>query len=162
MAGRCLNELQMNRDELTQAILAECEAWIGTPYCHQASCKGAGCDCLGLLRGIWRHLYGSEPETMPAYTGDWGEASAGEPLLDAAFRHLAPVEEIEPGNVVLFRWEPHLPAKHVAIMVSNTTFIHACEHAGVTRARLGSHWRGKIAGIFRFPMPAETTQKTDR
>ena len=28
--------------------------WIGTPYRHQASLKGVGCDCLGLVRGVWR------------------------------------------------------------------------------------------------------------
>lgn len=152
----------MTRSELTQMILAECEAWIGTPYCHQASRKGAGCDCLGLLRGIWRHLYGNEPEAMPAYTGDWGESGGGEPLLEAAFRHLVPAEDVAPANVVLFRWESHLPAKHIAIMIDEATFIHACEHAGVTRARLGAHWRRKIAGIFRFPLPVETQPESDR
>ena len=44
----------MTSEELDAAILAECRAWIGTPYRHQASVKGVGCDCLGLLRGIWR------------------------------------------------------------------------------------------------------------
>ena len=151
----------MTRNELTREILAEGEDWIGTPYCHQASRKGAGCDCLGLLRGIWRHLYGSEPEAMPAYTGDWGETGGGEPLLEAAFRHLLPAEAIAPGNVVLFRWEPHLPAKHIAVMIDEASFIHACEHAGVTRARLGAHWRRKMAGIFRFPLPIETQAETE-
>jgi len=40
-------------------------SWIGTPYVHQASVKGVGCDCLGLLRGVWRELVGAEPEKMP-------------------------------------------------------------------------------------------------
>jgi NlpC/P60 family putative phage cell wall peptidase len=31
--------------------------WIGTPYRHQASLKGVGCDCLGLLRGVWREAW---------------------------------------------------------------------------------------------------------
>ncbi|MCK4713545.1 MAG: peptidase, partial [Marinosulfonomonas sp.] len=47
--------------------------WIGTPYRHQASVKGAGADCLGLLRGIWCEVYGAEPEAVPAYTPDWSE-----------------------------------------------------------------------------------------
>lgn len=33
-------------------IVARARAWIGTPYEHQASCRGAGTDCLGLLRGL--------------------------------------------------------------------------------------------------------------
>ncbi|MFL5163197.1 MAG: peptidase P60, partial [Microvirga sp.] len=43
-------------------ILAEARSWIGTPYRHQASLKGIGCDCLGLLRGVWRGVMGREPE----------------------------------------------------------------------------------------------------
>ena len=39
-------------------IIAEARAWIGTPYRHQARCKGVGCDCLGLVRGVWRALHG--------------------------------------------------------------------------------------------------------
>jgi hypothetical protein len=35
-------------------IIAEARSWIGTPYAHQASVKGIGCDCLGLVRGVWR------------------------------------------------------------------------------------------------------------
>lgn len=58
--------------------------WVGTPYRHQASCKGAGTDCLGLLRGIWREINGEEPRAVPAYTADWAEPSGQEVLLEAA------------------------------------------------------------------------------
>ena len=61
---------------MSQRIVAAARGWIGTPYVHQASVKGAGTDCLGLVRGIWRELYGPEPEALPAYTPDWGEAGA--------------------------------------------------------------------------------------
>ena len=40
------------------AIVAAARGWIGTPYVHQASVKGLGCDCLGLLRGLWREMAG--------------------------------------------------------------------------------------------------------
>ena len=43
------------------AIVGAARGWIGTPYRHQASLKGVGCDCLGLLRGVWRELKGEEP-----------------------------------------------------------------------------------------------------
>ena len=51
-------------------IVAEARAWIGTPYRHQASLQGVGCDCLGLVRGVWRALNGAEPEPTPAYAPD--------------------------------------------------------------------------------------------
>ena len=62
--------------------------WVGTPYRHQASCRGAGTDCLGLLRGVWRELYGAEPEAAPAYSADWSEPQGQEALWAAAERHL--------------------------------------------------------------------------
>ena len=59
---------------IADLVVAEARSWIGTPYQHQASLKGVGCDCLGLVRGVWRALYGEEPEHVPAYSRDWAEA----------------------------------------------------------------------------------------
>ncbi len=68
----------MTRDD----IISETLSWLGTPYRHQASLKGVGCDCLGLVRGVWRALVGPEPEPTPAYSPDWarpGRARACRP-----------------------------------------------------------------------------------
>ena len=54
------------------AVLTIARAWLGTPYLHQSSVKGVGCDCLGLARGIWRTLHGDEPWEVPPYYRDWG------------------------------------------------------------------------------------------
>ena len=72
-------------------IVAAARGWIGTPYQHQGSLRGVGCDCLGLVRGVWRELIGAEPEPPGAYSSDWAEASKREALAEAAFRHLVPV-----------------------------------------------------------------------
>ncbi len=53
-------------------IATAARGWIGTPYRHQASLKGVGADCLGLMRGVWREIYGGEPETVPAYSAGLG------------------------------------------------------------------------------------------
>ena len=76
---------------LAERVVAEARGWIGTPYRHQAAVRGAGCDCLGLVRGVWRALYGAEPEAVPAYTPDWAEPAREEVLWAAALRHLVPV-----------------------------------------------------------------------
>ena len=69
-----------------QRIVAAARGWIGTPYVHQASRRGAGSDCLGLLRGVWREVLGAEPEAVPAYTMDWSEPQGEERLWIAARR----------------------------------------------------------------------------
>jgi len=93
-------------------------SWIGTPYVHQASIKGAGCDCLGLLRGVWRELRGEEPETPPPYAPDWADATGEETLYKALARHLTEIDKrtIAPGDVALFRMAPNSPAKHCGIV----------------------------------------------
>jgi NlpC/P60 family putative phage cell wall peptidase len=135
------------------AIVAEARAWIGTPYCHQASLKGVGCDCLGLVRGVWRNCIGDEPETPPPYAPDWAEAKGDETLAAAALRHLVPVaaDGFGPGDVLLFRWREGFVAKHVAIASSERTMIHAQDGAAVCEISLAPWWRRRLAYAFRFP-----------
>ena len=135
------------------AIVRAARGWIGTPYVHQASCKGAGCDCLGLIRGVWRELIGAEPEKPPAYTPWWAEDEGEETMLAAARRHLRPLarRQLRPGDVVLFRYRRGLPAKHAAIATGACAMIHAQEGAGVVEAPLSPWWNRRIAGVFAFP-----------
>ena len=133
-------------------------AWIGTPYQHQASLKGVGCDCLGLLRGIWRERHGPEPEAPPPYAPDWAESldrttAGSEPLAEAAMRHLLPVDAAAmlPGDVLLFRWRRHLPAKHLAILSAPALMIHAHDGALVCEVAFSPWWQRHLAAAFRFP-----------
>jgi len=150
-------------------ILAAARAWIGTPYVHQASLRGAGCDCLGLLRGVWRDLYGEEPEIPPPYTPDWAERSGKETLRDAALRHLVPVEvaEAAPGDVLLFAFKAHLPAKHCALLTTSiddpaAKIIHAHENLPVAEVALVDGWRRKIRFAFRFPGVVDLSSRAHR
>lgn len=136
-----------------QRIVAEARRWIGTPYRHQASMAGAGADCLGLVRGVWRAVVGAEPEAAGAYTADWAEATDEDRLAEAGRRHFtacAP-EERQAGDVVLFRFRPGAPAKHAAILVAADRFVHAYEGTGVVETDLTPWWRRRLAFVFRFP-----------
>ncbi|MBU2533003.1 MAG: C40 family peptidase [Alphaproteobacteria bacterium] len=128
-------------------------SWKGTPYHHQAAVRGIGADCLGLLRGVWREVYGGEAETPPPYTRDWAEARADEDLIDAAARHLSPVPvaAARPGDVLLFRMRKGAPAKHVGLLATPDTFIHAMEGVPVAEVALQAWWRRRIAVAFSFP-----------
>jgi len=134
-------------------IVAQARGWIGTPYRHQASLKGVGCDCLGLVRGVWRSVIGAEPEAAPPYAPDWAEAVGGELLAAAAARHLIAVDRdaFQEGDVLLFRWRRHLPAKHAAIVTALDKIVHAHDGAAVAEVALAPWWRRRIAYAFRFP-----------
>lgn len=141
-------------NDMGERVAALAESWIGTPYRHQASTRGVGCDCLGLVRGIWRELYGNEPELPPPYARDWAERSGEDRLMAAAIRHFRAVPSLGdalPGDMLLFRWRPEFAAKHVGILADGEHFIHAYEAAAVLCSALVPSWRRRVAGVFRFP-----------
>ena len=133
-------------------IIDEARTWIGTPYQHQASLRGIGCDCLGLVRGIWRALIGPEPELMPPYTPDWAEASGHDRLMELASRHFEACDgRWKSGDVLLFRFRAGLPVKHVAIALSDTSMIHAHDGASVAQVTIVPSWRRRIVAAYSFP-----------
>lgn len=135
-------------------VVGEARGWIGTPYRHQASAKGLGCDCLGLIRGVWRVVYGTEPETVPAYTRDWSEADGQERLWAAAARLLAPAWAAGPGQVLLFRMRHGAVAKHLGISAEGRggpSFIHAYSGHGVLESPLTAPWERRVVARFEFP-----------
>lgn len=140
-------------------IVDVARAWIGTPYCHQAACRGAGTDCLGLVRGVWREVMGEEPENPPAYSMDWSEPQGEERLWSAAKRHLreqrAILKGLAPGDVILFRMRSGSVAKHLGIVTEigvKPAFVHAYESYGVVESPLSGPWRRRIVARFKFPL----------
>lgn len=137
---------------MSDAVVLAAREFLRTPYRHQASLPGVGCDCLGLLRGVWRALYGREPEAMPAYRADLRDPLNAGALRAAAERLLiAETGPFAAGQVVLFRLNPMIEPKHCAIMVEAQRFIHAQERLGVVEANLTDGWRTRVWGRFQFP-----------
>lgn len=138
-------------------VSAEARRWIGTPYVHQASTLGGGADCLGLVRGVWRALYGREPEEVPPYTPDWAEPQRDERLLAAAVRHMDGIRTdapLAPGQCLLFRMRDGSIAKHLGILSQAgeaPRFIHAYSGRGTIESTLSVPWARRIAARFEFP-----------
>jgi NlpC/P60 family putative phage cell wall peptidase len=140
----------VERDGARAAKIAR--GWIGTPYRHQGSSR-IGCDCLGLIRGVWRELRGREPEEPGPYGRDWAERSGEERLLEAARRHFGaacPGGDLRIGDVLVFRLRRGLAAQHLGIVSAPDRFIHAYEQTGVVESPFAPAWRRRIAGVFRF------------
>lgn len=143
----------MKAEHTRAQIVKQARSWIGTPYRHQASVKGAGCDCLGLVRGVWRDVYGAEPMSVPPYTPNWAEERGEETLLDAARTCLIPIENglAQTGDVALFRMNPKAPCKHIAIFSGPTAIIHAYWGRSVIESHMVAYWARRWAYSFRFP-----------
>ena len=140
---------------MNSQVVGIARSWLGTPYLHQASVQGVGCDCLGLLRGIWRVVYEHEPEAIPAYTQDWSEPQGDERLMAGAQRHLRDVSHapLAAGQVILFRMRQGAVAKHLGVVSDaggTPQFIHAYQGHGVVESPLSAPWRKRIAARFEF------------
>jgi NlpC/P60 family putative phage cell wall peptidase len=139
----------MTRDD----IVAAARSWIGTPYAHQASAKGVGADCLGLIRGVWREVIGPEPEGVPSYTPTWDARRGREPLAEAARRHFLEIypHAARPGDVVLIRIVQGGQARHAVILSTEERIVHAYEGHSVIEQDYTYGWRRRAAYAFRFP-----------
>lgn len=139
-----------------EKVVSSARSWLGTPYVHQAAKRGAGCDCLGLVRGIWAEIYGAEPEQVPPYTQDWSEPQQDEALWRAAARHLLakPLDSAQSGDLILFRMRDGSVAKHLGIQSAVGTearFIHAYMRHGVVESPLSQPWARRVVARFSFP-----------
>lgn len=137
----------------TEDIVRITREWIGTPFHHQASLKGVGCDCVGLVRGVYRELYGVEPPELTNYSWDWGDANGNEDMVIAAYRYLEPVplDQMGAGHVVLVRWKEKRVAKHSMIMTGDKRAVHAYNRSPVTEINLNDWWMQRIVYAFAFP-----------
>ena len=156
MSGPCSTGQRASADP--DRVIAAARSWLGTPYHDQASLKDVGCDCLGLIRGVWREVVGRETFTIPPYSRDWGEIGARELIADAARAAMIEIdtEQAQPGAVVMFRMTPRTIAKHLGVMTAPGSFVHSYERLGVIEEPLNHAWRRRIAFAFVFPQNEET------
>lgn len=127
--------------------------WIGTPYAHGAALRGAGCDCLGLIRGLRAEL-GAPVPPPPAYPAGWALRGADEALARALAHHLAPATGgPAPGQVLLFRLRAGAPAGHLGVLVATgdfPRFVHAYDRHGVVESPLAAAWARRIVARFNL------------
>jgi NlpC/P60 family putative phage cell wall peptidase len=138
---------------IADAVVTEALSWVGTPYRHQGRKKGIGCDCLGLVLGVWSAVHGAALEQPGPYAPDWAEAGSEERLLAGVRRNFTEkcVREMSAGDLLVFRWRSNLPAKHAGILIGPDRFVHAYEGMAVSLSALVPQWRKRIAGVFAFP-----------
>jgi len=103
-------------------IIAEARSWIGTPFHWEASVKGVGCDCKGLVAGVARNL--GRPEAATAFAN----ATAYHRQVDTKLlrRGLESLFDLaatpSPGDVLLLTVGGR--AQHMAIMTAPGRMIH--------------------------------------
>lgn len=142
-------------------IVREARAWIGTPFHWQASVKGRGADCKGLVWGIAREL--GLPEAQSPFAS-----------IDASYRGTVDAKLLAQGLKETFRRvaEPSLgdvlllkiggKAQHLAILVEDgpkPRMIHTYHTSGrvnhVIDVPFQACWRSELASAWTWPSLGE-------
>ncbi|MGB0507810.1 MAG: peptidase [Pikeienuella sp.] len=134
-------------------VVTAARSWIGTPYRHQASARGIGADCLGLVLGVWRGLGGMPPAVEP-YSADWRVADQQEVLWRKVAETLEDSDGGAAGDVLLLRMMRGGPAKHLVILANPElpTVIHAYSGREVSESSFTPAWRSRVVASFRLPI----------
>ena len=133
-------------------IAAAARAWIGTPWHHQQTLKGIGCDCAGLVRGVVIEL-GLMPPDLSAWPKaeafiGYGRRPDGRSMRLACETYMQPIERsaLQIGDVVLNGWRLE-PPQHLGIIVEQRygdwVLVHASP-GGVIEERViyeRRYWR---------------------
>lgn len=151
--------IQMSTTD-NELIVTEALTWVGTPYHHQACVKGVGVDCAMLVAGV-ANAVGIEVLNTPTnYSTQWNLHNEDPWLIRVLEEYgckQVPIEETKPGHIICFKVGHTFG--HLGIMVSDTTFVHACiqrksrgsELGVVTHVTLGAEWKRRHLATYEFP-----------
>lgn len=146
------------------AVLEEARGWIGTLVKWEASLKGVGCDCRGLLAGSAREVGLPEAGAIEATIGGYARKIDQVQLiagLDRLFDRV-PAESARAGDVLAFRL--NRTVQHLAIHAGNGAgggrMVHAYmgDPALVCEVPIGRFWGNRLAGVWRWKEVPVVTQ----
>jgi NlpC/P60 family putative phage cell wall peptidase len=136
-------------------IVTEARSWMGTKFHHQASLKGVGCDCIGLVRGVARGVGFRDPFTTGEAIQFAGYGRTPEPkrLLEACERFLQriAIDAAIAGDILLLRFERE--PQHFALLTSRhpDQMIHSHASVGrVTESGIDAKWWRRVLRAYRF------------
>ena len=110
-------------------IVTEARSWKGTPFRWQASVKGLGCDCKGLVIGVARACGLPEAESLHARMADYGDRVDVRLMKAGLAATLRQTTGPLPGDVILL----HTGGKpqHLAMLIAPNRMIHT--HTGIEK-----------------------------
>jgi NlpC/P60 family putative phage cell wall peptidase len=134
--------------------LAAARGWIGTPVRWEASLKGVGTDCRGLVAGVARELGWPEGDQLEARLGGYSRRIDEAALLAGLDRLFDRVVQAQAGDVLAFRIKGKV--QHLAIHAGSyrhgERMVHAymTPPAQVVEVSLVSFWQRRLAGAWRW------------
>jgi cell wall-associated NlpC family hydrolase len=117
-------------------IAEEALQWVGTPFVWGQSQKGVGCDCKGLVQGVFRELGRPEADSFYATFSNYrvDRPVPSDLLVEGMGKLFDRVEAMEPGDILLLKHNAH--PGHMAIFVGDGRAVHACIRSKVKSREL--------------------------
>ncbi len=138
------------------AVVAEAKSWAKTPYQHQASLKGVGVDCIGLIRGVARGCGLVDPFETGAAHKYFGYSQMPNPalLLEACRAFLQPIdtEAATVGDILLFNFADRgvKDPQHFGIITRAEPpyVIHSLAPHCVLEHRINEVWAARVVAAY--------------
>ena len=134
-------------------VAQEALKWKGTPFHHQASLKGVGVDCIGLVCGVADALGLPEAKRWREdirYRG-YGRLPVPSKLLAACSEYMDQIVNPGLGDVLLFTFMKEPMHFGIITQTSPRYLVHAYETIGhVTEHRIDEKWERRIVGSYRL------------
>jgi NlpC/P60 family putative phage cell wall peptidase len=139
-------------------IVSEAREWLGTRWQHQASLKGIGSDCIGLVAGVARNVGIVQADEFfnDAAVRGYGRQPDPRMLLTACAKYLEPIQvrDVDVADIYLMHPPQYSEPQHFALvsqMFPQPYIIHAYAQARkVVENRLDDVWRARVIGAYRF------------
>lgn len=144
--------------DATRLLMAEADAWIGTPYRFGASERGKGADCSGLVIGVFANALNLKLPRSSRDQADWCSP-------------LGAVAEAIPGDLVFFSPGGKGTVNHVGIYLGGGKFVHSSSSKGVMVSSLDEPYFtrnymsvGRVEPYFRLvsAAPASATAPAEK
>ena len=141
--------------ERRMEVVAEARTWIDTPFRHQGSRKGHGCDCIGFLRRIGtdmdlctEDLWGPKAAPFEGYS----ELPDPDKFMAALniFMDEISLKDILYADIILF--QSRVNPTHLGL-VTDEGMIHGyLKTKKVVEHSLDTMWFRHIKTVYRFPV----------
>ena len=114
-----------------ERLNAIAKSFLGTPHVNGGNIKGAGLDCCTLPAQIFQELDHKEFEILFGYSGEWyWKKDCDELLLPYLEKYCDRVDELQPGDVISYRWARAQYA-HLAVYLGDNKLVHCQARVGV-------------------------------
>ena len=136
-----------------KTILKHARTWVGTPYQHQAKCKGVGVDCAMLIAGVAEDCkIDIDYDFVPNYSKQWHLHNREEKLkgilLDVGFIEI-PLEDAKAGDVLGFKYGRVM--SHIGIKAPNDKIIQAHGQLKMVTEANYDDMKNNLVTAFTFP-----------